>query len=220
MTKSPDNKQLTNKISNSNRLFQITVALLIGAIGALWFWHFQGTPEPASKEIPKQNPTKQAPKTTTIPQSIPDQSYQAPVSQPLDADKIFEKYFMPPPSGVYPPAAGRRGEPQTAFFRLYDAGKFPEALAAFPANQKDDNWLFFKAICLLKTGKAKEAATLLEGIITRGMTKFSSNSHWYLGLANIKMNQIEEARKSLKLYLIEADIREKNTVRQVLQDLR
>jgi tetratricopeptide (TPR) repeat protein len=213
-----DNKQPTY---NPNRLFQITVALLLLAIGALWYWHFQGTPEPIANEVPRQNPGKQAPKTTVTRQSIPDQIYRTPAAQPLDADKIFEKYFRPTPSRVFPSAAGRRGEPQTAFFRLYDAGKFQEALSAFPStNQKDDNWLFFKAICLLKSGKTKESATLFEGIITRGQTNFSSNSHWYLGLAHLKMNQIEEARQSLKLYLIEAAVKEKNTVRQLLLELQ
>ncbi|MEI6409618.1 MAG: hypothetical protein WCR52_09570 [Bacteroidota bacterium] len=217
MTEPTDNKQLTN---NTNRLFQFTVAFLLLAIGGLWFWHFQGTSKPVSKEFPKQNPIHPAPKTTVTPQTIPNQTYRTEVPQALDADKIFEKYFRTTPSRAYPPAIERRGAPQPAFFRLYEAGKFQEALAAFPADQKNDNWLFFKAICLLKIGKAKEAGTLFEGIITRGQTNFSSNAHWYLGLAHLKMNNIEEARQSLKLYLIEADVKEKNTVHQLLQELK
>jgi len=217
MTEPTDNKQLTN---NSNRLFQFTVAFLLLAIGFLWYWHFQETPKAVSEEIPKPNPIHSAPKTTVAPQIIPNQTYRTEIPQALDADKIFEKYFRPTPSRAYPPSAGRRGEPQSSFFRLYDAGKFPEALAAFPANQKDDNWLFFKAICLLKTRKTKEAAALFEGIITRGRTNLSSNAHWYVGLANIKLNNMEQARQSLKLYLIEADVKEKTTVRQLLQEIK
>lgn len=219
MTESPDNIQHTNKTAQ-NHLFLITVALLIGAIAALWFWHFQETPDPASNETPRQNPNRQTPKATVIPQSIPDQTYQTPATKSIDTDKMFTTYFFATPSELFPAAAGRRGEPQPAFFRLYDAGKFSEALAAFPADQKDDTWLYFKAICLLKTGKLKEAAALFEGIIIRGTTNFSSYSHWYLGLANLKMNNIEEARKSLQLYLIETDVRTKVTVRRLLQELR
>lgn len=105
-------------------------------------------------------------------------------------DKAFEAYYTPL---EYDSQLMSRGEetisPElTSAMETYQNKDYATALQRFNAmSQVDENYLIYKAICLLETGKTKDAIFLLEELVDNGEgTEYYQQACWYLALAYLK----------------------------------
>ena len=102
-------------------------------------------------------------------------------------DKLFETYYTPL---EYDSQLMSRGEdtisPELAStMESYQKEDYATALQKFEAiPDVDENYLIYKAICLLETEQTEDAITLLEKLVANGEgTEYYQQACWYLALA-------------------------------------
>ena len=102
-------------------------------------------------------------------------------------DKLFETYYTPL---EYDSQLMSRGEdtisPELAStMESYQKEDYATALQKFEAiPDVDENYLIYKAICLLETEQTEEAIILLEKLVAKGEgTEYYQQACWYLALA-------------------------------------
>ena len=102
-------------------------------------------------------------------------------------DKLFETYYAPL---EYDSQLMSRGEdtisPELAStMESYQKEDYATALQKFEAiPDVDENYLIYKAICLLETEQEEEAIALLEKLVANGEgTEYHQQACWYLALA-------------------------------------
>ena len=105
-------------------------------------------------------------------------------------DKLFESYYIPL---EYDSQLMARGDdtisPElTSAMEAYQNKDYATALQRFNAMpQVDENYLIYKAICLLETDKTKDAIFLLEELVSNGEgTEYYQQACWYLALAYLR----------------------------------
>ena len=111
-------------------------------------------------------------------------------------DKLFETYFIPL---EYDSQLMSRGE-ETIFPELasamesYQKEDYVTALQKFETiPDVDENYLIYKAICLLETEQTKKAITLLEQLVANGeSTEYYQQACWYLALAYLCNHEDEK----------------------------
>ena len=111
-------------------------------------------------------------------------------------DKLFETYYTPL---EYDSQLMSRGEetisPELAsVMESYQKGDYATALQKFEAIPGvDENYLIYKAICLLETEQTEEAIALLEKLVTNGEgTEYHQQACWYLALAYLCNHEDEK----------------------------
>ncbi len=116
-------------------------------------------------------------------------------------DKLFETYYTPL---EYDSQLMSRGEetisPELASaMEAYQNNDYATALQRFNAmSQVDENYLIYKAICLLETNKTKDAISLLEYLVGNGEgTEYYQQACWYLALAYLSNHEDD---KTMNLY--------------------
>lgn len=116
-------------------------------------------------------------------------------------DKLFETYYTPL---EYDSQLMSRGEetisPELASaMESYQKEDYATALQKFEAIPGvDENYLIYKAICLLETEQTEDAITLLELLVANGeSTEYYQQACWYLAL--IYLHEHEED-KTMNLY--------------------
>ncbi len=145
-------------------------------------------PPPIAPAIPRETPVPTAPPEKKTP----------------GTRQLFATAFEPYKDASLEPA--RRGAqaptPSEHFQQLYWTGKYRAALDSFaalpPAVQNNDNLLFLKANCLLATGRASEAAALLDTILRNDRTRFMAQADWYLALSQLRSGKTADARARLQ----------------------
>ena len=145
-------------------------------------------PPPIAPATPRETPAPTAPPEKKTP----------------GTRQLFAAAFEPYKDASLEPA--RRGAqaltPSEQFQRLYWEGRYQAALDTFgilpPAVQNNDNLLFIKANCLLATGRATEAAALLDIILRNDRTRFMAQANWYLALSQLRSGKTAEARTRLQ----------------------
>ena len=112
-------------------------------------------------------------------------------------DKLFETYYTPL---EYDSQLMSRGEetisPElTSALEAYQNKDYATALQKFNTmSQVDENYLIYKAICLLDTDKTKDAIFLLEELVSNGEeTEYYQQACWYLALAYLHEHEEEKA---------------------------
>ena len=117
-------------------------------------------------------------------------------------DKAFEAYYTPL---EYDSQLMSRGEetisPElTSAMEAYQNKDYATALQRFNAmSQADENYLIYKAICLLETEQTEDAITLLELLVANGEgTEYYQQACWYLVLAYLSNH---EENKAIELSL-------------------
>ena len=112
-------------------------------------------------------------------------------------DKLFETYYTPL---EYDSQLMSRGEetisPElTSAMEAYQNKDYVTALQKFNAMpQMDENYLIYKAICLLETDKTKDAISLLEELVGNGeSTEYYQQACWYLALAYLLNHEDDKA---------------------------
>lgn len=117
-------------------------------------------------------------------------------------DKLFETYYTPL---EYDSQLMARGDeiisPElTSAMEVYQNKDYATALQRFNAiPQVDENYLIYKAICLLETDKTKDAISLLEKLVDNGeSTEYYQQACWYLALAYLCNHEDEKAIKIMQ----------------------
>ena len=84
----------------------------------------------------------------------------------------------------------------------YQNKDYATALQKFDSmHQVDENYLIYKAICLLETDKTKDAISLLEELVGNGEgTEYYQQACWYLALAYLRNHEDEKAFDLLNLF--------------------
>ena len=105
-------------------------------------------------------------------------------------DKLFDTYYIPL---EYDSQLMSRGEenisPELAStMETYQKEDYASALQMFETiPDVDENYLIYKAICLLETKKTEDAITLLEQLVANGEgTEYYQQACWYLVLAYLR----------------------------------
>ena len=119
-------------------------------------------------------------------------------------DKLFETYYTPL---EYDSQLMSRGEetisPElTSAMESYQKGDYVTALQKFEAiPDVDENYLIYKAICLLETEQTEDAITLLEKLVANGEgTEYYQQACWYLALAYLRNHQKDKAIELLNTF--------------------
>ena len=122
-------------------------------------------------------------------------------------DKLFETYYTPL---EYDSQLMSRGEetisPELASaMESYQKEDYATALQKFEAiPDVDENYLIYKAICLLETEQTEDAVTLLEKLVANGEgTEYYQQASWYLALAYLSNH---EKNKVLNIILLNKDL--------------
>ena len=117
-------------------------------------------------------------------------------------DKLFETYYTPL---EYDSQLMSRGEESispalTSAMEAYQNKDYATALQRFNAMpQMDENYLIYKAICLLETDKTKDAISLLEELVANGeCTEYYQQACWYLALVYLRNHEDEKAFAMIK----------------------
>lgn len=128
-------------------------------------------------------------------------------------DKLFETYYTPL---EYDSQLMSRGEESispelTSAMEAYQNKDYATALQRFNAMpQMDENYLIYKAICLLETDKIKDAISLLKELVGNGEgTEYYQQACWYLALAYLRNHEDNKSVESLKwIYKNEIEVEE------------
>ena len=111
-------------------------------------------------------------------------------------DKLFETYYTPL---EYDSQLMSRGEETissdlTYAMEAYQNKDYVTALQKFNTiSQVDENYLIYKAICLLEADKTKDAIALLEELVGNGEgTEYYQQACWYLALAYLCNHEDEK----------------------------
>ena len=119
-------------------------------------------------------------------------------------DKLFETYYTPL---EYDSQLMSRGEetisPELAsVMESYQKEDYTTALQKFEAIPNvEENYLIYKAICLLETEQEEDAITLLEQLVANGEgTEYYQQACWYLALAYLRNHQKDKAIELLNTF--------------------
>ena len=122
-------------------------------------------------------------------------------------DKLFETYYTPL---EYDSQLMSRGEetisPELASaMESYQKEDYATALQKFEAIPGvEENYLIYKAICLLETEQPEDAITLLELLVANGdSTEYYQQACWYLALIYLSNH---EKNKVLNIILLNKDL--------------
>lgn len=115
-------------------------------------------------------------------------------------DRLFAKHFSPDPG--LPTTMGANEN-----FEFYDAmvnykqGDYPTAISKWQAllasEQKNDTLHYFMGVAHLANGDEKEAINYLQNLTENDGNSFKKETAYYLGLAYLKADNVESAKKYL-----------------------
>jgi TolA-binding protein len=118
--------------------------------------------------------------------------------QPTDPQKLFSSYYEPF-SAVSPVVRGTNSnELYISAMDSYKAGDYQNAEQAFKQsanmNPSFGSPVFYLGLTALETGEYNAAITNLDSVI-KGSGAYSKEAKWYLGLAYLRTDNKEKARK-------------------------
>lgn len=118
----------------------------------------------------------------------------------LRMDEAFRTHYTPL---EYDPQLLSRGEESPLSLELteamdaYQRQDYSAALQKLDAIPNlDENFLIYKAICLIETDQLTQSISLLEELVNHGeATEYYQQANWYLALAYLKTHEGEKANK-------------------------
>lgn len=138
-------------------------------------------------------------------------------------DKLFTAYFEPYPNIIAPITRSANDAPYLEVMQEYEAGHYQKTIAGLNKLIKDepanDQLIFYRGISYLETGQASMAAKDFQTVIDAKDPKFSKPAYWYLGLSQLKMDSIDQARKTFERLTNEDGTMGKQA-REILQDIK
>lgn len=189
------------KKAKSRRNIILFGLVALSLLVVLTLWRRRGTSTPQSTPAPEQNDS-----TATLPDRLDPDTLQLKKQPPGGSNvgkKLFAVRFKPYRDESLEPAS--RGNdtlaPLEQFRSMYWDGKYPETLRAFEKlsayERENDNNNFLIANALLATGRSKPAVIILEKIVRNNKTRFMAQAQWYLVLAYLNEDRLEDARNLL-----------------------
>ncbi|WP_289038051.1 hypothetical protein [uncultured Zobellia sp.] len=120
----------------------------------------------------------------------------------IDSQQLYASNFTPYENVVHPIERGEQLEDlKTRAFIAYENSEYTKAIELFQTLNKKNNdkyIIFYEAIALMQLNKHDEAVPLFEDYIeTNGELK--ERAIWYLALAYLKLDEIEECKEQLSL---------------------
>jgi len=139
----------------------------------------------------------------------------------IDAEKLYTEHFEPYQNVVHPIVRGEtKTDLKTEAFTAYETKKYKEALDLFDTLLKendDETIAFYKANILLKLNKTDEAVTIFKTNL-KTPDSLDAKNNWYLALAYLKLNKIENAKVILAELDTSSSFKNKR-VKQLLKQL-
>ena len=122
----------------------------------------------------------------------------------IDSQQLYASNFTPYENVVHPIERGEQLEDlKTRAFIAYENAEYTKAIELFQTlNMKNNDKyiIFYEAIALMQLNKHDEAVPLFEDYIeTNGELK--ERAIWYLALAYLKQDEIEECKEQLSLLI-------------------
>lgn len=118
----------------------------------------------------------------------------------IDTEKLYVENFEPYRNIVQPIVRGETNtDLRTKAFTAYETQNYDEALKHFNEMLKenpDEIIAFYKANTLLKLNKTEEAISILENNL-KTKDSLDAKNNWYLALAHLRLNDVENARTIL-----------------------
>lgn len=141
----------------------------------------------------------------------------------LNSEELFVQYFEPSRNLVQPIVRGESPKDiKSQAFTAYETKNYEEALSYFDQmlEQNNDKTIsFYKANVLLELNKTEEAITIFNDNL-KTSDSLEVKNKWYLALALLKINDIEQAKKQLQ-DLVDTDSKFKaNQVQELLKALK
>ncbi|WP_400071479.1 tol-pal system YbgF family protein [Zobellia russellii] len=120
----------------------------------------------------------------------------------IDSQQLYASNFAPYENVVHPIERGEQlKDLKTRAFIAYENSEYTKAIELFQTLNKKNNdkyIIFYEAIALMQLNKHDEAVPLFEDYIeTNGELK--ERAIWYLALAYLKLDEIEECKEQLSL---------------------
>ncbi len=119
----------------------------------------------------------------------------------VDTQELFSENFEPYRNVVHPITRGVEDQDTaTEAFRSYEKGEFQKALNSFEALYFDTQtpyYLFYKANVLLELDRPDDAIVALQ-LYLKTEDRLTEKAYWYLAMAYLKLDDIENAKKSLR----------------------
>ena len=124
-------------------------------------------------------------------------------------DKLFETYYTPLEYDSQLMSRGKETiSPELdSVMESYQKEDYTTALQKFEAIPNvEENYLIYKAICLLETEQTEDAVTLLEQLVANGeSTEYYQQACWYLALVYLSNHEEDKAMDILNPYSFESD---------------
>lgn len=120
-------------------------------------------------------------------------------TSPPDYDRLYETNFQAYPNVVAPTVRdnGNAGENEIAkAFNHYDNQHYARAAAAFEKLHRahgEDYALFYRSMSLMAMGDVQKGISVMEDHTWKEPGDYQAMSHWYLGLAHLKLKHKEKA---------------------------
>ena len=115
-------------------------------------------------------------------------------------EELFAKYFEPYPNVIMPTVRGDLEADTTLMakaYRAYDRGDYEKAIRFFEqVGVKDEGVYMYMGNSYLAIDSTEKAITCFEKVIS-DFDAFDDQAEWYLGLALLKKDQINESKKIL-----------------------
>ncbi len=143
-------------------------------------------------------------------------------NQSINTEQLYAEHFQPYRNVVQPIVRGEtKTDLKTKAFTAYEQKKYAKALNYFNqllAQKEDASISFYKANVLLQLNKTKKAIVILENN-SQLPNKLKTQQQWYLALAYLKTDSIEEAKLILKDLDANSTFKNKS-VKQLLKKLK
>ncbi|WP_460220138.1 tetratricopeptide repeat protein [Psychroserpens sp. MEBiC05023] len=141
----------------------------------------------------------------------------------IDTEKLYAENFKPYRNVVQPIVRGESNtDVKTKAFTAYETKKYTEALDYFDKMLKEnpnETIAFYKANVLLKLNKTEEAISILKTNLKTPDSLDAKNT-WYLALAELRLNNIKNAKDRLTQLINSEDTFKKSEAKKLLKILK
>lgn len=117
--------------------------------------------------------------------------------QKSNHEDLFAANFSPHPNVFEPTVRGGAGSDLAAAYQSYENGDYEKALtlfAATPSERREPGMQLLLGNCYLVVGRTADAQEVFQDIIDK-YDELDAEARWYLGLAHLKENDVQQARQ-------------------------
>lgn len=138
------------------------------------------------------------------------------------SNELFMTYFEPYPNIIAPITRSSENASYEEVMQLYEAAQYAEVIPKLNLliENRSENLelVFYRGVSYLGANQPERAMADFKTVIKGGEKNFLEPSYWYLGLSQLKMDKIEEAKVSFEK-LKEKEGALAKQAREVLEDM-